>query len=69
MMAEIEKIQLIAGQFIEQHLAAATSSVAMPGLRINVRLTTSSLADYPTFDLGAIQSPELVNIITDGASS
>lgn len=41
-----------------------------PGLRINSRLTTSSLSDYPQFDLNQIREGKKSDaVVTDGESA
>lgn len=43
---------------------------ALPGLRISARLTTSSLSDYPQFDLNQIRDGKKTDaVVTDGESA
>ena len=45
------------------------SSLGLPGLRIGVRSTTSSLSDYPEWNLEELYQQYRDSLITDGACS
>ena len=61
-MAEIEKVTLNNGTILEKEGAA-------PGLRIQSRSTTSSLADYPDWRIDEIRERTHAILITDGTCS
>lgn len=62
-MALIERITLPAQDL------GAESNLFVPGLRISIRSTTSSLSDYPEWSLDDLASRREETVITDGSCS
>ena len=68
-MASIERITLNHNSHDSFHGHLLSEELAMPGLMIGVRATTSSLSDYASLNLDEVLTSPLDRIITDGVCS
>jgi hypothetical protein len=67
-MALIERITLHSSDQIHSTLENSLPN-GMPGLRIAVRATTSSLSDYPEWSLDQYGLQPYESVVSDGACS
>jgi hypothetical protein len=69
-MAIIERVDLNAMNHDRAPSEAETlSGMGLPGLRIGVRLTTSSLSDYPEWNIEELRHQKRNLVVTDGTCS
>ncbi len=67
-MAAIERITLESVPLSQTLTAFHETISAMPGLRINIRATTSSFSDYSDWNLDELRTGKMP-VITDGTCS
>jgi len=66
-MAATERVSLL--PMNREVLLKSDESHFMPGLRVMVRTTTSSLSDYPEWNMDHLSGTRKDGIVTDGACS
>jgi hypothetical protein len=69
-MAMIERITLSAQEALNSNeMDYNLSGLGLPGLRISTRATTSSLSDYPEWNVEDLYQRDREMLITDGTCS
>jgi hypothetical protein len=66
-MAATERVLILKPK--AEPLREKRESLEVPGIRVRVRTTTSSLSDYPEWNLDELRSLDRDRLVTDGACS